>query len=78
MSIGGCSPQLPGTHRVQEFLLIEGGIILIGLLQFLGTDDSGAGTHRELVDLGRERPLGSTLTGNDFPGEVFPEVLPGR
>ncbi len=33
-----------------------------GLLQFLGTDDSGLGTHRELVDLGRERPLGSTLT----------------
>ncbi len=38
-----------------------------GLLQFLGTDDSGAGRHRELVDLGRERPPGLTLTGNDLP-----------
>ncbi len=37
-------------------------------LQLLGTDDSGAGTHREVDDLGRERPLGSTLTRNDLPG----------
>ncbi len=31
-----------------------------GLLQSQGTDDSGAGTHWELVNLGRERPLGTT------------------
>ena len=46
-----------------------------GLLQFLGTDDSGPGTHRELDDLGRERPLGSTLAGNDLPP---PGTIPGR
>ncbi len=46
-----------------ECLLIS--TFLFGLLQFLGTDDSGPGTHRELDDLGRERPLASTLAGND-------------
>ncbi len=46
-----------------------------GLLQFLGSDDSGARTHRELDDLGREQPLGLTLTPRE---RCFPEVLPGR
>ncbi len=26
MRIRGCGPQLPGTHRVQEFLLTQGKI----------------------------------------------------
>ncbi len=58
-------------------------VILIRLLQFLGTDDPGAGTHRELVDLGRERPPGLTLTRVDlvrerpsFPGNDLARKRP--
>ncbi len=59
---------------IHLFLRFLAGPLEKGLLQFLGTDYSGAGTHRELVDLGRERPPGLTLTGNDLssPGTTLP------
>ncbi len=40
----------------------------IGLLHFLGTDDSGVGTHGELDDSGQ----GSALTGNNLARERPP------
>ena len=54
-------------------------VINCGLLQFLGTEDSGAGTHRELVDLGPGTTSGIDLdrewpsfTGNDLARERPP------